>query len=257
MTSDQKINSIIRATDILTCLSEGIAKLTDISQKLELSKGTTHRFLKTLEIAGFATQDPLTRQYCLGHRILKLALNPMVSHRNLILCSLEDLEHLRDISGETAILHIPNGNKRIVLEEVESHHPIRFFGGKGDSAPIYAGASGKVLLSEFNERDRTIFLKNIPLIPLTPQTITDMALLLEELVEIRKLGYAKSSGEVMNGTAAISVPIKNYACPVALSLVGPEGRFLNKRISFLDDLKKSAKNISNKVKMVSNLIKTN
>lgn len=248
MAFHQKINSVIRATDILRCLSEGIVKVSDISQKLHLSKGTTHRLLKTLEITGLATQDPLTRQYSLGHLVLKLASNSIVSHQGLILCSMEDLEYLRDISGETAILHISNGNKRIILEEVQSLHHIRFLGGKGDSAPIYAGASGKVLLSQLKEKDLGILLKNIPLLPLTPKTITDRGLLLEELARTRKLGYATSAGEVQDGSAAISVPIRNYMCPAALSLVGPESRFLGKMMSFLDHLKKSAANISTKIK---------
>ena len=136
---------------------------------------------------------------------------------------------------------------------MQSLHHVRFYGNKGDCAPIYAGASGKVLLSEFKERDRSILLKNIPLAPLTPKTIIDKDLLLEELDKIKKLGYAKSAGEVQDGSAAISVPIKNYVCPVALSLVGPESRFLEKMMSFLDALEKSAANISRNIKGIAKI----
>ena len=46
------VNSILVATNVLTCLSEGIDRLSDIADRLSLKKPTLHRVLKTLEVAG-------------------------------------------------------------------------------------------------------------------------------------------------------------------------------------------------------------
>ena len=48
--ASKTIASIIRGTDILKSVSNGVARVSDISDRLQLSKSTVHRFLKSLEI---------------------------------------------------------------------------------------------------------------------------------------------------------------------------------------------------------------
>ena len=57
------VNSVLRGAEILKCLSEGIDRITDISGKLQLAKGTVHRLLKTLEISKLVREDPATHRY--------------------------------------------------------------------------------------------------------------------------------------------------------------------------------------------------
>lgn len=251
MAEPQIINAIVRGTNVLQCLSDGIDRIADISQKLQLSKSTTHRLLKTLESTGLAVQDPLNRRYCLGPRILKLASNPIIAHQNLIICAIEEMERLRDLTGETVGLQIPYGKTRIILEEILSPQQIKFFGGKGFSGCIYTGAAGKVLLSEFKENEFKRLLDNIELLQVGPNTITDKKTLIEEMNTIRRQGFATSLSESTPGGAAIAVPVKNYVCPVALGVIGLESRFLEIRMSFLPQMLKSAKSISTKLKGLS------
>ena len=251
MAEPKIINAIVRGSDVLQCLSEGINRIADISQKLQLSKSTTHRLLKTLERTGLAVQDPLSRRYCLGPRILKLASNPIIAHQNLIICAIEEMERLRDLTGETVGLQIPYGKTRIILEEILSPQQIKFFGGKGFSGCIYTGAAGKVLLSEFKENEFKRLLDNIELLQVGPNTITDKKTLIEEMNTIRRQGFATSLSESTPGGAAIAVPVKNYVCPVALGVIGLESRFLEIRMSFLPQMLKSAKSISTKLKGLS------
>ena len=150
-------------------------------------------------------------------------------------------------------MQIRPGLQRIILEELRSKQQLRFFRGKGQSASIYAGASGKVLLSELNDYDLNILLKGLNLIPVGPKTITEKGLLLKELKKIKKQGYATSLGETFDGAVAIAVPIKNYTCSIALGVVGPESPFKSKIMPLLKSLKKSADNISSKFKNVSGI----
>ena len=255
MAPHKTINSIVRASNVLRCLANGMGRISDISQYIGLPKGTTHRLLKTLESTGFVIQDPVSRQYSLGNLIAELASNPLITHQNLIICSLEELENLRNSTNETVTLQVRIGLERVTLEEVQSFHNLRYSSGRGDSSPIYTGAAGKVLLSELEQGDLEILLKNIKPLPMTKNTITDKRVLLKEVERARKHGYATSSGEAQEGSAAIAVPIRNYVCPLALSIVGPESRFLQKRMSFLDELKRSANDISRKVREIGGLTK--
>ncbi|MBW1802194.1 MAG: IclR family transcriptional regulator [Deltaproteobacteria bacterium] len=253
MISQKEISSIVRASGILECLSGGIGKITDISKKLQFNKSSIHRILKTLETTGLAAQDPVTRQYYLGPFLQTLASNPLAVHQILIHCAHDQLEYLRDLSGETVGIQIRQGSQRMIIDEAECRQEMKYYRGKGHSSYIHAGASGKVLLSELDDKQWKHFLNTIELVPVGPQTITDKTMLLQELKKIRKQGYATSIDETFEGAVAIAVPIKNYMCPVALGAVGPENRFRKKMMPLLNEFKKSADTISNKLKKVAGI----
>jgi len=244
----KSINSIIKATDILKTLADEIDRISDLSNKLNLSKGTVHRFLHSLEIAGMVTRDPITRRYYLGPLILNLASRPIISHKNLVVCAFEEMRSLRDLTGETILLHIRIGLERICLEELVSYENIRYTAGKGFATPIYVGSAGKILLSELEDNELQSLLENIRLTSVGPNTITDKKALLKELNKVRKQRYATSLGERVAGSASISVPIKNYICPVAMTVLGPDNRFtLKTMIKFLGEIKERANNISRRL----------
>lgn len=248
MATSKIVNSITRAANILRSLSDGIDRVSDLSNGLYLRKSTVHRFLKSLEMSGLVMQDPITRRYFLGPLILNLASRPIISHQNLILCAFEDMRYLRDLSRETVVLHIRIGLERICLEELQSFENIRYTAGKGFVAPIYTGSAGKVLLSELKDNELRHLVENLQLKLIGPHTITDKKVLLKELEKVRKQGYATSFGERILGGASISVPIKNYICPVALSVLGPDNRFsLRKMMDILESMKENSRHISKKL----------
>ncbi len=241
------VNSVFRAAKILNMLSLGRNRLTDICQELGLSKGTAHRLLKTLEECGFVFQDPLNHQYYLGHLTIKLASNPDITHQNLIVCAYDELKALRDRSGETTALFIPIGNRRICLEEIDSSQTIKLVVERGSVYPLYTGASGKVLLSQFTDDVVNHLLDNIPLVKIAKNTITDREVLFQELRKIREQGYATSSSETMESAFSICVPIPGYYCPAALSVLGPQFRLESKSKELEAVMKKSARRISGKI----------
>lgn len=241
------VNSVFRAAEILNMLSSGRNRITDICRGLGLSKGTTHRLLKTLGQCGFVFQDPMTHQYYLGHLIIKLSSNPAVAHQNLIVYAYDELKMLRDVSGETTALFLPIGNRRICLEEIDANQSIKLVVEKGSVYPIYTGASGKALLSQFPDAVLNQLLDHTPLIKIAHNTITDRNVLIRELDKVRKRQCAISSSETMDGVFSISVPIKGYSCPVALSVFGPQFR-LEPKIKELEIvMKRIAKRISDKI----------
>ncbi len=93
-----------------------------------------------------------------------------------------------------------------------------------------------------------LLLKHLDLRPIGPNTITDKGTLLKELEKVRKQGYAVSFGERIQGSASISVPVRQYLCPVALSVLGPDNRFtLKGMMEVLKRMKQSALRISEKL----------
>jgi DNA-binding IclR family transcriptional regulator len=239
------VNSVLRSAEILKVLSDGIDRISDLSNRLNLSKSTIHRFLKSLEASGFVTQDPVTRRYYLGSLVLNLASKPIIAHQKLIVASFGEMKYLRDLTRETIVLHVRIGLERICLEELESPENIRYIAGKGVVAPIHTGSAGKMLLSEMEDHDLQLLLNNIRFSKVGPNTITDKRKFMDELMKAKKQGYATSFSERIPGGASISVPIKHYICPVALSVLGPDNRFsLDVMQRFVKKIKESASRIS-------------
>lgn len=251
-----KMNSINKGADILRAISEGFDRISDLSNKLNMNKSTIHRLLKSLENSRMVCQDPITRRYHLGYLILELSSRPIISHQNLIFCAFDHLKYLRDFTQETVVLHIRIGLERICLEELQSFENIKYTAGKGVIAPIYVGSAGKILLSELNNNELQILLRNLHLAPMSANTITNQEVLLNEIEKAKNQGYAISFGERVAGSASISVPIKSYICPVAMSILGPDNRFtLKKMMETLELMKERAILISRKLAVTNRVEK--
>ena len=241
------VNSIVRASDILKSLGQGAEMLTEISNIVNLNKATVYRLLKTLRVSGFVAQDPVTQRYYLGHMIAQLASSPTILHERLAVCAFDEMKHLWDLSGETVALHIKVGAQRMILEELPSKQHIRLTLGKGFIVPLYTGgAAGKVLLSQLPESERQMILNCTKLVSMITNKVIDKEALLNEVKKVEKEGYAISFGETIQGSAGIAVPVKNYVCPVALGIFGPEVRFRRNLMNFLKELKDNADRITRK-----------
>ena len=248
MDSSKSIKSVLKAANILKSLSQGVSRVTDLSKQLHLNKSTAYRLLRSLEIAGLVSQDPINHQYYLAPLAIEIGNRPILNHQKLIMCASQEMRHLRDLTGETVGLFIRMGLERICIEEIQSLQEIKHTIGKGFVTAIYAGSSGKLLLSELGKDELQLLLKNIALIPIGPNTTTDKKLLLKELKQIKKQGYAKSFGERVPGSASISVPVADYICPVALSVLGPDYRLSQDvMMGFLKQIKDCSSRISKKV----------
>lgn len=237
------VKSIARAIDILKVLGDGADTLRDICGRLSICKSTGHRALQALEASGSVVHDPVKRRYYLGPLLLRLASNPSVSHQSLVMCALDEMQRLQEISGETVGIQVPIGTLRVFVEELPSRHSLRQSMGKGHFVPLHTGSGGRVLLAELSDSELNRILKYIKFVPSELNTPKDSDALLKEVEKARSLGYAVVNNERVSGGAGISVPVKNYICPVALSIFGPNTRFTDPTI-FLEELKKSAENIS-------------
>lgn len=235
-----KINSLIRAAEILKCLGKGLEQSSVIADTVQLSRSTTHRLLNTLVLTGFATQDPVSRKYYLGPLIQTLAADPLTVHQGLIQCAIAEMRRLQDRYLGTVMLQVRQGAHRIIIEELRSDHQMPYFWGKGMSAPIHTGASGKMLLAEMTTASLDILFEKIDLFPVGPNTITSKAAMLAELEKIRKNGYAESESEHHREVYAIAVPVREYSCPVALGIAGHVSHMKEKTDAMVEDFKTSA-----------------
>lgn len=253
MANATQINSIARAAEILKYLSHGVSKLTEISRRLDVNKASVHRIMKTLENKGLVSQDPSTRRYFLGPLVQTLAANPMTVHQILSRLAYPELERLRNLTGETVVLQIRMGAQRLILEMLTSHQTIQYYPENIQTAPIHAGAGSKILLAELDKVYLEGLLNRLNLTKLGPNTITDKDKLKSDLETIRSQGYAVSFGEAVEGGAGIAVPVKNYSCPAALVVIGPEERIRGAKDLIVEELKRSAAIVSERIAHVTGI----
>ncbi|SFH05844.1 transcriptional regulator, IclR family [Desulfotomaculum arcticum] len=235
------VRSVERAADILTCMGSGEKTLTEISVELGLSKATVYRILGALRNKNFVSRDADSGKYYL-HWGLTGLLNAGLE-QGVVQSVYPLMEKLWRLTGETVTLYIKKGYNRICVAEIVSQQPLKFAVGVGTVVPINAntGSPGKVFLAYMNRHEVDEFLNHEH----ASQGFkpTGQGLLLKELEEIRKRGWAVSYGERIKGGSSLSVPVWDRSGDVvaSLNLLGPYVR-LNEEVllGYLDLLKECA-----------------
>ena len=218
------VQSVERSLDILEALAEmGEAGIAQLSARVGLHASTVHRLLSTLIGRGYVRQNPETGRYLLGLKPLDVA-RAIRNHLDLRMEALPILRELMRRSGETANLAVLDDHHIVYLEQVSSPGwMLRMFVQVGARAPLHTTASGKVLMAHLPEPELRQLLSSYELIPYASRTIVDMGVLLSELEEVRRKGYATDHGEHEEGVSCIAAPVRDYSGRVvaAISISGP------------------------------------
>lgn len=249
------VQSIFRASDILTCLGNDINTVTEISNSCNLSVATTYRLLKALEKKDLVYQDPRNKKYYLGYFFTKLSLNPVSSHKYLIMLAEEEVIRLSKLNvAEVALCVHPGGNNKMIrILEIKNTDDFLRLITENRILPALSGCTAEVLLSQYNDKELTAMLKDVKIQPLTENTITDPAQLISRVKEVRRLGFSCTLGQRIIGALGIAVPVNNYLCPVALELMGTEFSLKPRVPELLQELQASAQRISDNLKNTINL----
>lgn len=237
------VQSVERTLDILEALAEmGEAGIAQLSNHVALHASTVHRLLATLIGRGYVRQNPESGRYLLGLKPLDVA-RAVRDHLDLRMEALPILQQLMRNSGETANLAVLDDHHIVYLEQVSSPGwMLRMFVQVGARAPLHSTASGKVLLAGLAESELSQMLSSYPLVPCASRTIVDEAVLVAELEEVRRQGYATDYGEQEEGVSCIAAPVRDYAGRVvaSISISGPWIRITPERVPSLVPLVQEA-----------------
>jgi len=209
------VQTIERAYSILDILgesSQGIA-LRELSAKIKLPKGTTHRLLSSLSYFGFVRQDPKTRNYFLGLKLVELG-QVLLNQLDLRKEAEPFLRDLAERTKETVHLVILDRNEIVYIDKVEADQNqsgLRMASRVGLRNPAHSCAVGKVLLSYLSVEEVDRVIKEKGLAKRTENTITDPIQLMEHLKVVRAQGYAIDDEENEKGVRCVATPIFNEA----------------------------------------------
>ena len=195
--------SLERGLAVLSAFRSGRPQLgvSELGRELGLSRSTTHRYVATLAALGYLQQDPDSKRYRLGPRVLDLGFSAINSMELREVAA----PHLRELSDETGFTV-----NMAILDELHV----------GARLPAYCTSLGKVLLAWLPADDQSERLERIELVRRGPNTITSRPAFAAELGRVKANGYAISNEELAFGLRSIAAPVLTHdgAAPAAINL---------------------------------------
>jgi IclR family pca regulon transcriptional regulator len=215
--------SLQRGLAILSSFQSGrpLLGVSELGRDIGLSRSTTHRYVATLVALGYLQQDPATRKYRLGPRVLDLGFSAINS------MELREVAgpHLRELSDETGYTV-----NMAILDDLDIVYVDRYRNSQagqrdidlnlhvGARLPAYCTSLGKVLLAHLPDEERASRLERIDFSRRGPNTITSKQALSAELELVRKQGYAINNEELAYGLRSIAAPISNRSGEIVAAL---------------------------------------
>jgi IclR family transcriptional regulator, KDG regulon repressor len=224
------VQSIERVASILELVgqnSQGMG-IRDLSSILKLPKGTVHRLLSSLAYMGYIRQDPDSKNYFLGLKLLELG-NMVTNQLDLIRIAKPVLRRLAEDSGETVHMAILEQNEIVYIDKIESQMNVgglKMSSRVGSRTPANSCAVGKVLLAYSSTDNINRLIQQKGLSRRTQNSITDPALFREHLTLVRKQEYAIDDEENEPGIRCVAAPIfgDKGSAVSAISVSGPAFR---------------------------------
>jgi IclR family KDG regulon transcriptional repressor len=215
------VHSVQLAIDVLEAVAFADDELgvTQIADRLNMTKGSVHRHLQTLVERGYLAQNSTTSRYAIGPRSRLLARH--APDADLVYLAEGPMRQLRDALGQPIVLSEMTPRGALVLHKLSGMAPIEIGVRPGSELTFHASAQGKVMLA-FAPRPLQTRLLAGPLQRFTDKTIVSVRRIEQELLEVARLGFASAPEESMLGLNAVAAPIFDAqdACIASVAIVG-------------------------------------
>ncbi len=226
--------SVLKASRVLRLVGdqEDGCTLTEVAKATKLGTTVCHRILATLEHERLVDKDSSTGRFRLGLGILAMAHKVQSNHplsRGAVRLVADAVRHTEDI----ALLMVKDGDGVICIDRKEGPFPVRSSGTQiGTRLPMHCGGAPLALLAFSSDEFIDWYLANHVLDKRTDKTITEPALIRQEIARVRRRGYTVGNQDLFEYVVAIGVPLfaPDGSLLGSLSIGGVEQRYTPKRI---------------------------
>lgn len=213
--TNYRIHSVEKALDLLDaiCAQGGDVRLSELSERLGLTKVNVFRLLATLESRGFVARGDDARKYRLGISAYEMG-QKLMSGMGLMRKARPVMERLARECCESVYMVVPYEGKALILDMVDSCHQVKVAPMIGRRFSLHANSLGQIFLA-WGQRDGWgEMVTNVP------------AELQDRVTSIRQLGYAEEENALEEGVASLGIPIFNARKQVVavLAIIGPTFR---------------------------------
>jgi DNA-binding IclR family transcriptional regulator len=221
------IQSVDRAARILKVLASGPRRLgvSEIADRLDLTRPTVHGLLQTLQAHGFVEQDRHSDKYQLGAGLLQLG-NSYLDLNELRSRSLVHSERLAARADAAVRVGVMHGASVVIVHHVFRPDSTLQILEVGAELPVHASALGKAMLA-YAPQETVADLLVEPLTKLTSRTLSPAALR-AELGQVLERGYALERDEAILGESSLAAPIFDHSGQAvgAIGVVGDTDRIM-------------------------------
>lgn len=247
------IQSVERALNVLEIVAQerdGIT-VSEISERLELNISTCHHLITTLVKKGFVTHLGRVKGYALGPRFAEL-IQISEGERDPDVLLAEELRALG--------LRLGHGVQFAVLRDTSLMTKLSFPGSDDDvveadevqkMTALHATATGKAILAWIPDTELVRIISANGLTSYTPETITTLSGLVEELRLVRRRKYSIDDQEFCEGIVCIGATIRAGAGAVigSISVTIPADQATDEYRNFLiKEMIAAANSFSNKLR---------
>jgi IclR family transcriptional regulator, pca regulon regulatory protein len=213
------VEALGRGLAILGCFVDGPSHLSlaELCERVNLNRGTTFRLLRTLEHAGYVSQDPRTKKYRLTVKVLDLQ-RAAIRGLDVTTHALPVMERINEEFEESVSVAILEGTYIRYIARVPSRRIMSINLDVGSQLPAHATSLGKVLLSGLPEGEIQRIYDGVELERFTERTITDLKSLREAASHIANQGFAINDEELEIGLRSVSAPIRDHSGRVVAAM---------------------------------------
>jgi len=231
--------------------------LSDVAAAAKLSPAVARRCLNTLTELGYMARNG--RRFLLLPKMLKFG-DAFLASTNVEQAVMPALQNLRDETGDTIMMGVPVDHHVIGIAHVSTAKAIRPSGNIGTSFPLYGTSLGKAILAFLPEDELDDYLATAQRPAITPNTKTDRNVLLKELQQIKKEGFATSDGEYDYGIFAIAVPIFDDERKVIASINASTSKSQSDKLEYVDSrlpiMRETANHIEREIRKFPTLLRS-
>lgn len=218
------VSKLLDILELLAGENRGFT-INEMAKRLSEPVNTVYRICKAMEERAYLCRSGADGLYYLGSKFYHIGQTAGL-RIDVRACALPHMAALREATGETVHLAVLRAGRMVLLDQMETSHPIRIFVESGSLLLPHASAFGKCLLAHACESELAGYLHD-GIAALTPATLADESGLRAELERIRREGYAFDMEEYMAGARCVGAPVFNRdsACVAAVGVIAPAYRF--------------------------------
>lgn len=204
------VTALARGLEVLACFKPRNASLTvsDVAEQTGLSRGTSRRFLLTLQSLHFLSSDG--KYFRLTPKVLQFG-NAYLATTGLAEAGRFVIPKLTERFGGSCSMAVLDEDDVVYISRVEARRIFSVAIEVGSRLPAYCSAVGRILLAGLSKDELDSWFAGKTFRALTPKTITKPAQLRAKIDEVRRLGYSLVDDELELGLRMIAVPIRNAA----------------------------------------------
>jgi DNA-binding IclR family transcriptional regulator len=248
----RQVPAVHRALDILEMLLDRQnISAPEVSGHLSLPRSTVHELLASLaEREYLIPVEGQPSRFRLGPRVFHLG-STFLDRMDMVAEARTAAESVAQASDETVQVAVLDGTDVVYIAKADSAHPVRLVSAVGRRLPAHCTALGKMLLSGLGDDALELhYPRDRPLTGMTPNSITSLARLREQLKQIREQGLASDDCESNDAIRCVAAPVYDHtgSMVAAMSISVPTLRWTpEKGIEWSELVGKGAATLSHRL----------